>query len=250
MYDTSTKCTTVRDVRQFVPFSRGTVYIPRERERSGALFIVNGSGMPWLSQSSGLRCVEILIKITLANVRASVLKRHFYLVMEVACGEHGECVHKLVMAVNNGKCVNYQLHQGAINAVQTVSNDIAKESPQQETKSETALIPNGVAKQPNGGTVINMPISCTTSLLDSAESIEQKVGFPTNSCTQFWILLKRIFLSQIRDMVSKINRPSVAPLHQSVLRSLTPKCFVAADINESKADFTYNRWISHRCNLL
>lgn len=120
--------------------------------------------------------------------------------MEVACGEHGECVHKLVMAVNNGKCANYQHYQSTINAVQTVSNDIAKESPQQETKSETALIPNGVAKQPNSGTVINIPISCTTSLLDSAESIEQKVGFPTNSWTQFWILLKRIFLSQIRDM--------------------------------------------------
>lgn len=28
-------------------------------------------------------------------------------VMEVACGEHGECVHKFVMAVNNGKCNNY-----------------------------------------------------------------------------------------------------------------------------------------------
>lgn len=122
--------------------------------------------------------------------------------MEVACGEHGECVHKLVMAVNNGKCANYQHYQSTINAVQTVSNDIAKESPQQETKSETALIPNGVAKQPNSGTVINIPISCTTSLLDSAESIEQKVGFPTNSWTQFWILLKRIFLSQIRDMVN------------------------------------------------
>ncbi|XP_076296273.1 ABC transporter expressed in trachea [Lasioglossum baleicum] len=121
-------------------------------------------------------------------------------VMEVACGEHGECVHKLVMAVNNGKCANYQHHQAAINAVQTLPNDIAKESPQQETKSESALIPNGVLKQPNGGTVINMPISCTTSLLDSAESIEQTVGFPTNSFTQFWILLKRIFLSQIRDM--------------------------------------------------
>ncbi|XP_033326721.2 ABC transporter expressed in trachea [Megalopta genalis] len=121
-------------------------------------------------------------------------------VMEVACGEHGECVHKLVIAVNNGKCANYQHNQAAMNAVQTLPNDIAKESPQQETKSETALIPNGVLKQPNGGTVINMPISCTTSLLDSAESIEQTVGFPTNSFTQFWILLKRIFLSQIRDM--------------------------------------------------
>lgn len=119
--------------------------------------------------------------------------------MEVACGEHGECVHKLVMAVNNGKCNNY--HQAAIAATQTVSNDIAKESPQEQTKSEgVALIPNGVAK-PSGTTMINMPVSCTTSLLDSAESIEQKVGFPTNGWLQFWILLKRTFLSQIRDMV-------------------------------------------------
>ncbi|XP_077269349.1 ABC transporter expressed in trachea [Temnothorax americanus] len=122
-------------------------------------------------------------------------------VMEVACGEHGECVHKLVMAVNNGKCNNYQHHQGAITAAQTVSNDIAKESPQEQTKPEgAALIPNGVAKPPTGATMINMPVSCTTSLLDSAESIEQKVGFPTNGWVQFWILLKRTFLSQIRDM--------------------------------------------------
>ncbi|KAG5331080.1 ABCG4 protein, partial [Acromyrmex charruanus] len=121
--------------------------------------------------------------------------------MEVACGEHGECVHKLVMAVNNGKCNNYQHHQAAIAAAQTVSNDIAKESPQEQTKPEgAALIPNGVAKSSTGTTVINMPVSCTTSLLDSAESIEQKVGFPTNGWMQFWILLKRTFMSQIRDL--------------------------------------------------
>lgn len=121
--------------------------------------------------------------------------------MEVACGEHGECVHKLVMAVNNGKCNNYQHYQAGIAAAQTVSNDIAKESPQEQTKPEgAALVPNGVAKPP-GATIINMPVSCTTSLLDSAESIEQKVGFPTNSWVQFWILIKRTFLSQMRDMV-------------------------------------------------
>lgn len=123
--------------------------------------------------------------------------------MEVACGEHGECVHKLVMAVNNGKCNNYQHHQAALAAAQTVSNDIAKKSPpQDQTKTEgSGLIPNGVAKTPGGPSVINMPVSCTTSLLDSAESIEQKVGFPTNGLVQFWILVKRTFLSQIRDMV-------------------------------------------------
>ncbi|XP_012271226.1 ATP-binding cassette sub-family G member 4 [Orussus abietinus] len=122
-------------------------------------------------------------------------------VMEVACGEHGECVHKLVMAVNNGRCNNYQHYQMTLAAAQAVSNDIVKQSPPQEqTKPEGAGMPNGVAKIPTGATVINMPVSCTTSLLDSAESIEQKVGFPNSGWIQFWILLKRTFLSQIRDM--------------------------------------------------
>ncbi|XP_058790115.1 ATP-binding cassette subfamily G member 4-like [Phymastichus coffea] len=149
-------------------------------------------------------------------------------VMEVACGEHGECVHKLVCAVNNGKCNNYRSYQAALNAANSVvSNDIAKVSTPQEDKElpsngsngkstvvavqpeMASLLPNGVAKPPaatvtssngNGSTVLNIPVSCTTSLLDSAESIEQKVGFPTSGWSQFWILLKRTFLSQMRDM--------------------------------------------------
>ncbi|KAH0552364.1 hypothetical protein KQX54_009086 [Cotesia glomerata] len=126
-------------------------------------------------------------------------------VMEVACGEHGECVEKLVTAVNNGKCNNYQHHQSTFTTTM-VANDIAKQSPPTvQTKAEEAatgnsLIPNGIPKGPGGATALNMPVSCTTSLLDSAESIEQKVGFPTNGWTQFWILLKRTFLSQMRDM--------------------------------------------------
>ncbi|XP_043269569.1 ATP-binding cassette sub-family G member 4 isoform X2 [Venturia canescens] len=123
-------------------------------------------------------------------------------VMEVASGEHGECVEKLVTAVNNGKCNNYQ-HYQAITMAQAIANDIAKRSPatgNEQTKPETTvMVPNGVAKGP-GNTVLNMPVSCTTSLLNSSESIEQKVGFPTNGWIQFWILLKRTFLSQIRDM--------------------------------------------------
>lgn len=126
--------------------------------------------------------------------------------MEVASGEHGECVEKLVTAVNNGKCNNYQ-HYQAITMAQAIANDIAKRSPataNEQTKPETTvMVPNGVAKGP-GNTVLNMPVSCTTSLLNSSESIEQKVGFPTNGWIQFWILLKRTFLSQIRDMVRKL----------------------------------------------
>ncbi|KAG8034189.1 hypothetical protein G9C98_001273 [Cotesia typhae] len=135
----------------------------------------------------------------------SLLKSLSRGVMEVACGEHGECVEKLVTAVNNGKCNNYQHHQSTFTTTM-VANDIAKQSPPTvQTKVEEAatgnsLIPNGIPKGSGGAMVLNMPVSCTTSLLDSAESIEQKVGFPTNGWTQFWILLKRTFLSQMRDM--------------------------------------------------
>lgn len=125
--------------------------------------------------------------------------------MEVASGEHGEYVERLVMAVNNGKCNNYQHNQPALTAqTQVVSNDIAKQTtPQTQTKPDgDGLIPNGLPKGAAGVMTLNMPVSCTTSLLDSAESIEQKVGFPTSGWTQFWILLKRTFKSQMRDIVS------------------------------------------------
>lgn len=117
--------------------------------------------------------------------------------MEVACGEHGDYVGKLVVAVNTGKCVDYQSQQSMISASQTATSDIAKELQSQKKDA----LPNGLVKSGDGSTVINIPVTCTTSLLDSAESLERKIEFPTNGYTQFWILLKRTFLSQMRDKV-------------------------------------------------
>jgi len=50
-------------------------------------------------------------------------------------------------------------------------------------------------------------VTCQTTLLDSDESLvdefsKKHVGFPTSSWRQFYILLKRTFLSVLRDKVN------------------------------------------------
>lgn len=159
----------------------------------------------------------------------SLFSSHFYAVMEVATGEYGEAVHDLVMTVSTGKLPtnltlvqenenSFQL-QGIQNVAKTISNDICKTSSpsklptvaKQSSADELSLI-----KLSKGDTVINiannedamginkvLPNStCTTSLLESNESVitlPNKGGFPTSGYRQFWILLKRAFLTIIRD---------------------------------------------------
>lgn len=155
-------------------------------------------------------------------------------VMEVASGEYGEAVHKLVMAVCSGKCSNYNytildeatgISMVVTNGATTI-NDISKSnsSPSKMTAATitttTSTSQSGeeqeFLKLTKGDTVINIPsnneenlkknktpgATCTTSLLDSNESVvtlPNKGGFPTSGFAQFWILLKRAFLTIIRD---------------------------------------------------
>lgn len=150
--------------------------------------------------------------------------------MEVASGEYGEAVHDLVMAVSTGKLPSnlvlvqenengFQL-QGISNVAKTISNDICKKSSpsklstvaRQSSADELSLM----KLTTKGDTVINISnnddgvvankalpnTTCTTSLLDSNESVitlPNKGGFPTSGFRQFWILLKRAFLTIIRD---------------------------------------------------
>lgn len=110
--------------------------------------------------------------------------------MEVACGEHGEYIQKLVVAVNAGKCNNFLQHTPESNT-KSISNDIVKEPLKPAT---TEPVPNGCPKQ-------SAQATCTTSLLDSAENLPngEKTGFPTSGWQQFWILLKRTIWITLRD---------------------------------------------------
>lgn len=203
--------------------------------------------------------------------------------MEVASGEYGEAVHKLVMAVSSGKCLPYNYptedlrHSTSVVVANgsTAINDISKTpsnhynhhhhhtsssssvvaataanganttsatgrsiSPDPSSLSGTATTTAAIfnnpstsddlspefakLKQPINDTVIQMPnnedaamlrkkgansggplvAGVTTSLLDSNESVvtlPNKGGFPTSGLAQFWILLKRAFVTIVRD---------------------------------------------------
>lgn len=120
--------------------------------------------------------------------------------MEVACGEHGDYVEKLVVAVNSGKCNNWNKFAkspATNNGPTSISNDISKAGATTPATDVVPVVGNGVSKP--GSTPVS--VTCTTSLLDSNECMPQpeKHGFPTSGFQQFWILLKRTFVSIIRD---------------------------------------------------
>lgn len=137
-------------------------------------------------------------------------------VMEVACGEHGEYVDKLVVAVNSGHCDSYREKTPESLSSSICTNDIAKtnapfKTPATLLQQDTTIvcinlnIPNGNINgsvTDNDADKTHTP-NVTTSLLEASSSenlaLEDKTSFPTSGFRQFWILLKRTVFTILRD---------------------------------------------------
>jgi ABC-2 type transporter len=150
-------------------------------------------------------------------------------VMEVACGEHGEAVYKLVTAVNNGKCSNYGQaitqnsivsivhgNEKVINSLVATSSaepscgvmpcdsvivdiDLIKNASNNNQTNPSKKANDSQLAEPNS---LLLDKSSTESMIERRKDAQHKNhihGFPTSSWTQFWILLKRTFLTIIRD---------------------------------------------------
>jgi hypothetical protein len=135
--------------------------------------------------------------------------------MEVASGEHGDAVYKLVNAVNEGQSKNVAPQ----NCVVSVSNEKTVNTLLVNSSNETngiavhdsVIVDIDLVKQSSKSTSNNrLSLAMRQqelSLLESTESVvneekDHKVqiyAFPTSTWTQFWILLKRCFLQVMRD---------------------------------------------------
>lgn len=147
--------------------------------------------------------------------------------MEVASGEHGQAIYKLVNAVNSGKCINYKNSKECLVSVVPNSNikiisSLVPNRPSSDTMELKQWNQNGI--EIHDSVIVNIDLLKSSKLKPQSSKVQQYApkshsnlietiesddnlavdschinGFPTSTTTQFWILLKRTFLTTIRD---------------------------------------------------
>nr|XP_002129068.1 ATP-binding cassette sub-family G member 4 isoform X1 [Ciona intestinalis] len=110
-------------------------------------------------------------------------------IIEVASGEYGEVVPTLVQAVEAGKCEYYTQHYEKASNSAIVSNSSSKE--------EDQWMKNGSMSTLNG----DKPELDNLKNIDSDAGVQACHTFNTNCFTQFYVLLKRTFISIVRDQM-------------------------------------------------
>lgn len=150
--------------------------------------------------------------------------------MEVVSGEHGDCLEKLVTALNNKEPINHQsqsssttnenntqfnydknLNSNTTTVVEMLNETLQKPSIKISTtdlqdNTTTIVIPENNDKSTIEGS-LRIESMYSSSLLNESDDVEacrkkdklDKYTFTTSSWVQFRILLKRTFISIVRD---------------------------------------------------
>ena len=118
-------------------------------------------------------------------------------VMEIANGEYGDMVNKLVVAVLQGKCQSWN-QNSSTSFIPAITDETKTHltCPAENSESLTHVTVN------IGATACENGSHATDSLLDSDDHLPSRCSsFPTSCWVQFMILLRRTFICIIRDQV-------------------------------------------------
>lgn len=106
--------------------------------------------------------------------------------MEVACGEHGEAVYKLVTAVNNGKCKNYnkvlgqQSHISSEASLKKQANNLFVATTSHSDKSYEPITHDSVILDIDLVKKASMLDVSTESVTSTKDAIINQSGFPAS----------------------------------------------------------------------